>query len=84
MLREFLAVVGGQGMGQAGKGSEFSDDGPAHDGGLLARHAFQQRIAALAFVDGHQRLRVACADNQIGLPIAVAFSCVNDGRPLVD
>jgi len=67
VLCELLAVVGGQGMGQAGKGSNFSDAGPARDGCLLAGHALEQRIATQVVVDGHQRLRMARAGNQIGL-----------------
>ncbi len=56
VLGELFAVIGGQSMNQAGKRSEFCDDGPAYDGCLFTGYALNQRIAALAFVDGHQRL----------------------------
>jgi hypothetical protein len=52
MLRKLLAFVGGQGVRHVGKGFRLLDDCLAHARRLLARDARDQRIAALAFVDG--------------------------------
>ena len=56
MLGKLFAIIGGQGMSQMGKRSEFCDDGLAYDRGLFTDYTLNQHIAALAFVDGHQRL----------------------------
>jgi len=84
MLRKFLSIVGGQGVRHMGKGLQLLDEGCAHARRLFTGNACDQRIAALAFVDGDKGLRVPRADNQIGFPIAVALSAINDGGALID
>ena len=58
MLREFLAVIGCQGVRFACKGLEFFDDHLTHFCRLLAGDARNQRITAFAFVGREQSLRV--------------------------
>ena len=56
MLRKLFSIVGGQCVRHVGEGFQLRDDGLAHPCRLFAGDACDQRIAALAFVDGDQRL----------------------------
>src|ERR1035437_2402643 len=56
MLRELLAIVGGQRMRHMGEGLQSLDDRLAHARRLFAGNACDECVAALAFVDGYQRL----------------------------
>ena len=56
MLRKFLAIIGGQGVRHVCEGLQLPDDRLAHSRRMFTRDARDQRIAALAFVEGDQRL----------------------------
>jgi hypothetical protein len=56
MLCKLLAIVGGRRMRQVGEGLQLLDDRLAHSCRLFAGNAWNQRLAAPAFVDGNQRL----------------------------
>ena len=70
-MAKLLAVVGGQGVGHAPEP-------------VLAGDAADQRVAALALVDGHQRVRASRAMHQVRLPVAVALSAIGRLGALVD
>jgi len=56
MLGKLLSIVGGQCVRHAGEGFQLRDDDLAHFCRLFAGDACDQRVAALAFVDGDQSL----------------------------
>lgn len=84
MASELLAVIGRQRMDAGRKRRQQGDHGIRDDLSRLGRHMGDQGIAGFAFIEGNQRLLMAGADDQIGLPVAEAATRIDDGRALLD
>lgn len=84
MLSELLAVIGRQGMDAGRKRRQQGDHGIRHDLCGFEWNMGDQGVAGCAFVECHERLLLACADDQIALPVAKARTLGHDGRTLVD
>lgn len=84
MLGELLAVISRQGMNTGCKRRQHGDDRACDSSSRLGRDMRDQGVARLAFIDRHESLLMAGADNQIGFPVAEALATIDNGRALVN
>src|SRR5512134_3158042 len=84
MLGKFLAIVSRQRMHPRRKRRQQGDHGLGHCLRCFANDFANERVARLAFVERHQGLLLAGADDQVTLPVAKAKTPVHDGGTQFD
>ncbi len=82
VLRELLAVIGGQGVRDVGEGSQLLEDGLRDAVGRAPFDLLQQGQSRFAFVERDDGLLSALPENSVHFPIPDPLALVHDVRSL--
>ncbi len=84
VLRELLAVVGGQGVRVGGEGSQLLEDGLRDAVGRAPFDLLQQGQPRFSFVERDNGLASTLPENSVHFPIPDPLALVHNRRPLFD